>query len=105
MEVVDWIMDEVARERVDGERRPVAAATSTLPVLALDGIERVGQRVGGHHQLSRDHCRVLLAVPLGHGRRVLVPVRKQRVVFGEHQRQPLSEQPVDVAHMRAVLER
>jgi len=40
-------MQEVARERVDGERCAVAAATSTLPALADDGVEACCDVGGG----------------------------------------------------------
>jgi hypothetical protein len=56
-------------------------------------------------KLARDHRWFLLVVALIEGRRVLVPVRVQRVVGGEHQLDSLVVLAKDVADVAGVLQR
>ncbi len=55
-------------------------------------------------QLGADLARVLQAVVLLDGSRVLVPVLEGGVVLVEHQPQPLGEELVHVAHVAGVLQ-
>ena len=98
-------MEQVAAEAGDGEGGAVAAPAAALPLRPLHGVERVGQRGGGVAQLHRDGGGILLEVALLDRGRVLVPIRVQRVVLDQHEREPLLVEHADVAHVAGVLER
>ena len=105
VQVVHRVVHEVLAERAHGEQGAVAAPTRAVPLVAVDRGERPGDGVGGDRQFAGDDQRVLLAVALGDGGHVLVPVGELRIVLGEHQGEPLFEQPEHVTDVAAVLER
>ena len=104
-EVVDRVVDHVLGERGDGERRTVTAPAAALPLVAVDGTERVGERDACLVQLDRHDRGVLFVVALRQRGLVLVPVGEQRVVHVDHQGEAGPVQPQDVPHVRCVLER
>ena len=83
----------------------VAATTRAVPLVAVDRGKRPGDGVGGDRQFAGDGDRVLLAVALGDGGHILVPVGELRIVLGEHQGEPLFEQLEHVTDVTPVLER
>ena len=99
------VVDQVAGERVDGEGHTVASPTRTLPDLTGHGVERVGELVGRGHELRRNGLRIGLVVALLDCRRILIPVREQRIVVVEHEVQPVVVQSEHVAYVTPVLER
>jgi probable F420-dependent oxidoreductase len=105
VQMVHRVVDEVPAERLDREHRPVAAAAGPPPLVAADGGEPSGERLGGRAELPRYLRRVLLPVPVADRRLVLVPVREQRVVLGQHQAKPVVVQPQGVPDVTAILER
>jgi len=104
-QVMHRVVNEVAAERLDGEHRSVTAPPWPAPLVAADGGEPAGQRVRGGAELPRDLRRVLLAVPFGDRGLVLVPVRVERVVLGQHQPEAVVVEPEHVPNVAAVLER
>ena len=71
-----------------------------------DGGEAGGQRLRRRGRAPpATAARVLGVVAVRERRLVLVPVRVQRVVLGQHQAEPVVVQPEHVAHVAAVLER
>src|ERR671911_2732769 len=62
VQVVNHIMEEVPRERLDGEPSPVAAAAGASPLLRDDFVEMVRDDVGCIFELDGDGARILLAV-------------------------------------------
>ena len=44
---MDGIVDEVAGEAVDCELRAIATHSGSLPLVALDRVEAIGEGVGG----------------------------------------------------------
>ena len=105
VQMVHGVVDEVPAERLDGEHRPVAATAWPPPLVAADGGEPRGERLGGRVKLPRYLRRVLIPVPVADRRLVLVPVREQRVVLGQHQPEAVVVQPEHVPDVAAVLER
>jgi probable F420-dependent oxidoreductase len=105
VQVMDRVVNEITAERLDGEHRAVTAPPGPAPLVAADGREPAGQGVRGGAKLPRDLRRVLLAVPVGDRGLVLVPVRVDRVVLGQHQPEAVVVQPEHVPDVAAVLER
>ncbi len=104
VQVMPRVVDEVAPERLDGEHCAVAAPPWPAPLVVADGGEPAGQLVRGRTELPRDLRRVLLAVPVGDRGLVLVPVRVERVVLGQHQPEAVVIQPEHVPDVAAVFE-
>src|SRR5919106_5012277 len=77
VQVVNRIVKEVPRERLDGEPSPVAAAPGASPLLRDDRVEMVRDDISCIFQLDGDRAWILLAVAIGDRGRVLVPVREQ----------------------------
>lgn len=98
------VVQEVAREGVDRERRTVAASAGSLPLLTVDRIEVCGDGCGCVVEFLRHGRRVLLVVPRLDGSRVLVPVGVERIVLLQHQAEPVVVEPEDVADVTAVFE-
>src|SRR3954469_16827848 len=73
-QVVLHVVQVVARQRRDREDGAVAAPAGPLPAGTVDGVVGGRRLVRGQHQRLPDRGRLLLAVPAGDGRGVLVPV-------------------------------
>ena len=74
VQMMDRVVDEVARERRDGERRSVAAGARAMPLVALHAVEALGDGRTGRLELVGDDNGVLAGVVVLEGGRVLVPV-------------------------------
>src|SRR5262249_59937799 len=85
VEVMDRVVDEIPCERLDGEPGSVAADAGPLPLIPGYALEPGRDGVGGRTQPGRHRGGVLLAVTVGNGRVVLVPVGVVRLVDREHQ--------------------
>ena len=105
MEVMDDVVQLVARERLDRERVPVAPAPGPLPGQRRDRVVEVADRVRRGHERRSDDRRQLIGVPTLLGRAVLVPVVEERVVLGEHLRDPVVVDLMDVVDVAGVLQR
>src|SRR5438094_327030 len=99
------VVDEVAGEGLHGEAGAVAARAGALPLVAGHALEPARDGERRLAQRRRDLGGVLLAVAVGDGGLVLVPVREQRVVLAEHQLEPLVVQAEHVADVAGVLQR
>ena len=73
-------------------------------VVALDRGEVVGEAVGRLGQIDGDGRRRLLPVAVLDRGGVLVPVGEDRIVLGQHEREPLVEDPIHVTDVARVLE-
>ena len=87
------------------ELRSVRPEPAPVELIGSQGADPGDEGQGRGLELVGDDLRVLLGVPLLQGGHVLVPVGEGRLVLGQHQREPFVEQPVDVADVRAVLQR
>ena len=105
IKVVDRVVNEVAGERLHREAGAVAARAGALPLVTGYRREPVRDGPGRRAELVRDHERVLFPVAFRDGRLVLIPVREQRVVLGEHQLEPEVVEPQHVPDVAAILQR
>src|SRR4029077_9480927 len=103
--MVHRVVHEVAGEGLHGEAGAVAAGAGALPLVAGHALDPARDREGRLAQRRGHLARVLLAVAVGDGGLVLVPVREQRVVLAEHQVEPLVVQPEHAADVAGVLQR
>ena len=69
-----------------------------MPSKDLLSVSAAATSLGGHRR------RVLLAVAIGDGGLVLVPIGERRIVVVEHEVQPAVEQPKHVAHVTGVFQ-
>src|SRR5215469_2637348 len=102
--MMDWVVDEVPPEGLDGEVRSVAAAACALPLAGGNVVEVRCDHFGCRDQLTSHHNGVLLAIAVLYCRSVLIPVRELRPVLGKHQSEPLLIQPQHITDMAAILQ-
>jgi hypothetical protein len=102
--MVNRVMDEVVAHGGHGELHAVGAPAAPVPLLAADAVVDVGELARGDGEVVADARGVLIAVPVGDGGSVLVPVAERGAVFLEHELEPFEEEAVDVAGVAAVLQ-
>ena len=88
VEMVNRVVDEIPRERLDRELRPVAPEASSLPLIAGNLLEPGRDDLGRLDQLVSHLARILVGIPAFDRGRILVPVRVARTIDSEHQREP-----------------
>ena len=102
-EVVLDVVEQVPGDRLDRELGAIAAGTATIPLVAADPIEQVGDLPGVRGERVGDLGRFLHGIPLGGG--LLVPVLERgRLALLEHLTDAFLEQVEHVADVAAVLE-
>ena len=105
VEVMNQVVDEIPRERLDCEHGSVAAAAGPRPLITRNALEPRSDHVRSLAQAGHHDGRILFRVTVRNSGRVLVPVGVLRPVKLEHQPEPLVIQPEHVADMAAVLQR
>jgi len=75
VEMVNRVVDEIPRERLDRELRSVAAEASSLPLIAGNLLEPGRDDLGRLDQLVSHLARILVGIPAFDRGRILVPVR------------------------------
>ena len=74
--MMDRVVDEVTRERIDGETHSVAARPRAVPLVAGYRVEPIRERGAGILDLIRDTSGISTDVVVIDGCLILIPVRK-----------------------------
>ena len=102
---MDGIVNGVAGEALDGERRTVTALTGAACIGWGESLECTSERLGCFCQLDAHALRFGQVIAFGVGRLIRVSIRKQGVVLCGHEGQALGEEPVDIAHVASIFKR
>src|SRR3954469_25371476 len=95
--VMNDVMQVIDRNRCDRELAAVAAQPAPRPRVALHVLIGGGHRARRFDKFGRDGHRVLGAVVILDGRRVLVPIGEARLVLVEHEPDAGVEDAVHIA--------
>ena len=104
MNVVDRIVKQVPRERIDGERGSVAPTAGSRPCACGHRVEAIREDCARRLKVPPDLGRILLVVSVRCRRLVLVPILEQGIVLFDHEHEAPVEEPEHVADVTGVLE-
>ncbi|MFT4656948.1 MAG: hypothetical protein ACJAXA_001054 [Candidatus Aldehydirespiratoraceae bacterium] len=98
------IVDQVSSKRFDGKRCFVTTSPGASPSDRSHRFEGVGERARSGREVERNDMGRLPVIGPDDRRLVLVPVRVQRIVEGQHEAKPLKIQIKNITNVCAIFE-
>ncbi len=105
MNVVNGIVEQIPRERVDREYGTVAASSCSRPGVGRKRVESIREHRPRCLQIQRYLYGVLLVVAVCDGSPVLIPILVEGIVVFDHEYEASVEELEDVAYVAGVFER
>jgi hypothetical protein len=103
-EMVDWVVDHVPGNRVDGEGRAVRPTTSPIPLGSSYLIQPHGHVLRSGDEFGYHLTRILLLIAVLDRGSVLIPVGIEGIVLGQHQGDASVVPPEHVPYVTCVLQ-